>query len=311
MRIDKLLSNMGIGSRKEVKEYIKKGMVLVNGIVVKKATDKVDENHDKITFNNEDLIYEKYTYIMMNKPQGVISASEGYTQETVIDLLDERYHNRGMFPAGRLDKDTEGLVLLTNDGRLAHSILSPKRGVTKKYYAKVDQKLDQEDIVAFNKGIYLEKEQYMTRPADLEILSEYECFVFIEEGKYHQVKRMLSSRGKNVTYLKRLAIGPLVLDETLELGEYRDLLDDELEKLKNINKSGGIMTDEKRKSLLKEEVEDKQVEAETSQRAVTTNDKPSSDVYTDVEKREEETGIEVPTEEAVEEAREWSEENQM
>lgn len=247
----------------------------------------------------------------MNKPQGVISASEGYTQETVIDLLDERYHNRGMFPAGRLDKDTEGLVLLTNDGRLAHSILSPKRGVTKKYYAKVDQKLDQEDIVAFNKGIYLEKEQYMTRPADLEILSEYECFVFIEEGKYHQVKRMLSSRGKNVTYLKRLAIGPLVLDETLELGEYRDLLDDELEKLKNINKSGGIMTDEKRKSLLKEEVEDKQVEAETSQRAVTTNDKPSSDVYTDVEKREEETGIEVPTEEAVEEAREWSEENQM
>ena len=303
---------MGIGSRKEVKEYIKKGLVLVNGNVVKKATEKVNEDNDKITFNNEELIYEKYTYIMTNKPQGVISASEGYTQQTVIDLLDERYHNRGMFPAGRLDKDTEGLVLLTNDGRLAHDILSPKKAVVKKYYARVDQILEKEDIQAFKKGIYLDNEQYLTRPANLEIISDYECFVFIEEGKYHQVKRMLSSRGKNVIYLKRLSIGPLNLDENLDLGEYRDLTDDELEALKNINiKNGGTMTDEKRKDLLKEEVVDKKVEAETSQRAVTTQEKPSSDVYSDVEKRDEETGVEVPTEQAVEEAREWSEENQM
>lgn len=227
MRIDKYLSNMGIGSRKEVKDYIKKGYVLVNDQVITKPTFQVKENEDIVKFNNEEIIYKEYTYIMMNKPQGVISATRD-REDTVIDLLDEKYHNKDIFPAGRLDKDTEGLVLLTNDGRLAHDLLSPKKNVVKKYYAKVDNKLEEADITSFRQGIYLENEQYLTLPANLEIISDYEAYVYIKEGKYHQVKRMLSSLGKNVVYLKRISIGPLILDESLALGQYRELTEEEV-----------------------------------------------------------------------------------
>lgn len=231
MRIDKYLSNTGIGSRKEVKNYIKNGLILVNDKVVSKPTQQVDENKDVIKFKNEELIYQKYTYIMMNKPKDVVSATRDFN-ETVLDLLGEKYQNKDIFPAGRLDKDTEGLVLLTNDGKLAHNLLSPKKKVEKKYYAKVDKKLEKEDIIKFEKGIFLETEQYITMPAKLEIISDYECFVYIKEGKYHQVKRMLKYCGKEVLYLKRLAIGELILDEKLELGEYRELNEQEIDILK-------------------------------------------------------------------------------
>lgn len=233
MRIDKYLSNMGVGSRKEVKEYIKNGSILVNGEIITKPTVHVDENKDIIKINNKEIIYKKYIYIMLNKPQGVVSATKDFG-ETVLDLLDEEYQNKDIFPAGRLDKDTEGLVLLTNDGKLAHNLLSPKKKVYKKYYAEVDAKLDEEDIKRFEEGIFLENESYLTLPAKLEILSPKECYVYIKEGKYHQVKRMLSTLGKNVVYLKRLEIGNLKLDESLELGDYRELTEEEINLLQNI-----------------------------------------------------------------------------
>ncbi len=231
MRIDKYLSNMGVGSRKEVKEYIKQGLILVNDKVIDKPTFKVDEEKDTIKYKDEEIIYKKYIYIMMNKPQGVISATKDYN-ETVIDLLDEKYHNKGVFPAGRLDKDTEGLLLLTNDGRLAHELLSPKKNVFKKYYAKVDSKLEKDDIIKFKNGIFLTEENYLTLPAKLEIISDYECYVYIQEGKYQQVKRMLRDCGREVIYLKRLSIGDLELDENLKLGQYRELTEKELDSLK-------------------------------------------------------------------------------
>lgn len=234
MRIDKLLANMNIGSRKEVKKYIKDGAISVNGNIVTKPTFQVNEDIDEITFNNEKIIYEKYLYLMMNKPQGFISATEGYNEKTVIDLLDEQYKDRGLFPAGRLDKDTEGLVFLTNDGRLAHNILSPKKGVWKKYYAEVDNDLEVSDIKNFEKGIFIKEDNYFSKPAKLEILSDRSCYVYLSEGKYHQVKRMLSALGKNVIYLKRISIGSLFIDENLKLGEYRKLTVEELDNLINL-----------------------------------------------------------------------------
>ncbi|MFM1536472.1 16S rRNA pseudouridine(516) synthase, partial [Helcococcus ovis] len=171
-------------------------------------------------------------YLMMNKPQGYISATKDYN-DTVLDLLDEKFQNKDIFPVGRLDKDTEGLLILTNDGKLAHELLSPKKKVDKKYYAKVDNILSEEDIDKFKDGIYLEKEQYLTMPAKLEIISNYECYVYIKEGKYHQVKRMLKSCGKEVLYLKRISMGNINLDETLDLGQYRELTEKEIEILKN------------------------------------------------------------------------------
>ena len=148
MRIDKYLANMGVGTRKEVKDYISKGFILLNGEVVKKPTQKVNENKDKIEYNNKEIIYKPYIYLMLNKPQGVISATKDHL-ETVIDLLEEKYQNKDIFPVGRLDKDTEGLLLLTNDGKLAHELLSPKKNVNKKYYAKLEGKLKKEDIQVF------------------------------------------------------------------------------------------------------------------------------------------------------------------
>lgn len=306
MRIDKFLSNMGIGSRKEVKDYIKKGLIKINGKTVLKATEKVDPYKDQVYFDNSQIEYEEYTYLMLNKPQGYISATEGHGVKTVIDLLEDKYKNRGIFPAGRLDKDTEGLIFLTNDGRLAHNLLSPKKAVVKKYYAKVDMPLENNDIQKFKTGIYLDTEQYLTLPATLEIISDYECFVYIEEGKYHQVKRMLASCGKNVTYLKRLSIGPLLLDENLELGQYRKLTDDEIV---NLRQATAACVYRREDHMSKEELKDKKIKAEMDQRDVGVSEKPSSDLYSSIKSRDEETGIEIPTDEAVEEAKEWIEEN--
>jgi len=234
IRIDKYLSNMGIGSRKDIKKHIKMGRVKINEKVVKESNDSVNKN-DIVRFDNEVIEYEEFTYIMMNKPQGVISATEDKYQNTVLDILEDRYKNRGLFPAGRLDKDTEGLLILTNNGTLAHNMLSPKKHVTKKYLVKVVGRLGESDVKAFENKIVLE-DGYECMPAKLDILESDEeslAIVEIKEGKFHQVKRMFLATDKTVVYLKRISMGPISLDESLKLGEYRKLTAEELNLLEN------------------------------------------------------------------------------
>lgn len=235
MRIDKLLSNMGYGSRKDMKKLLKSGTVKVNGVVVKDGKQHVDTTNEEVSVHGEIVEYREFIYLMMNKPAGVISATEDNMHETVIDLLEYEDTLFEPFPVGRLDKDTEGLLLITNDGNLSHQLLSPKKHVPKKYYATIDGIVDEEDIKSFSQGVVLE-DGYHTKPGILTILKsdvESEIELVITEGKFHQVKRMFESVGKTVTYLKRLEMGSLSLDNTLELGEYRELTDEELELLMN------------------------------------------------------------------------------
>jgi len=234
-RLDKVLSTSGYGSRKDVKKLIKDGAVSVNGDTVTDAGALVDAMQDEIYVHGERLDFKKYIYIMLNKPQGVISATDSKSMETVIDLLDGAYAHRDLFPVGRLDKDSEGLILLSDDGETAHRILSPKNHVQKVYYIEVEGRLDEEDVEAFSQGIRLE--DFTTQPAELVILETgpvSKALVKIHEGKFHQVKRMIKARGKQVIYLKRLAIGPLELDEALEPGEWRELTEDEIASLKQL-----------------------------------------------------------------------------
>jgi 16S rRNA pseudouridine516 synthase len=235
MRMDKLLSNMGFGSRKEVKILLKGGGVKVNGDVVKDAKQHVDPKVDHIEVHGEKVEYREFIYLMMNKPKGLLSATEDSNYETVIDILEIEDQVFNPFPVGRLDKDTEGLLLITNDGQLSHQLLSPKKHVPKKYFAVIDQEVSEEDVKAFAEGVTLE-DGYHTKPGELTILSsgtESEIELTITEGKFHQVKRMFEAVGKKVVYLKRISMGSLLLDETLELGEYRELTDEELEQLKS------------------------------------------------------------------------------
>lgn len=235
MRIDKLLSNMGFGSRKDMKKLLKSGAVKVNGVAVKDGKQHVDTANEEVSVHGEIVEYREFIYLMMNKPAGVISATEDNMHETVIDLLEYEDALFDPFPVGRLDKDTEGLLILTNDGNLSHQLLSPKKHVPKKYYATIDGIVTDEDVKAFEQGVTLE-DGYHTKPGILTILNsdlESEIELVITEGKFHQVKRMFESVGKTVTYLKRIEMGPLGLDDTLELGEYRELTDDELEMLMN------------------------------------------------------------------------------
>ncbi|MFB7139137.1 pseudouridine synthase [Gottfriedia sp. NPDC056225] len=237
MRIDKILSNMGYGSRKEVKSLLKQGVVKVGDNIVKSPKEHVDIEQQVVTVNGEVVEYKEFVYLMMNKPPGVISATEDSEHETVIGLLEYEDIIFEPFPVGRLDKDTEGLLLITNDGHLAHQLLSPKKHVPKKYYATIDGIVTEDDIKAFEKGVTLE-DGYLTKPGYLTILksgAESEIELVIMEGKFHQVKRMFEAVGKTVTYLKRLEMGPLKLDEDLELGEYRELTDEEIDMLKSVN----------------------------------------------------------------------------
>jgi 16S rRNA pseudouridine516 synthase len=237
MRIDKILANMGYGSRKEVKSLLKQGVVKVGDNIVKSPKEHVDIEQQVVTVNGEVVEYKEFVYLMMNKPPGVISATEDSEHETVIGLLEYEDIIFDPFPVGRLDKDTEGLLLITNDGHLAHQLLSPKKHVPKKYYAMIDGVVTESDIKAFEKGVTLE-DGYLTKPGYLTILKsgeESEIELVIMEGKFHQVKRMFEAVGKTVTYLKRLEMGPLKLDEELELGEYRELTDEEIDLLKSVN----------------------------------------------------------------------------
>ena len=230
MRVDKLLSNVGVASRAELKKYCKQGLISVNGKVINNPGVQVDSESDDIRFNGEKIVYREFVYIMLNKPDGYISATYDKYDPIVLDLIDQSYLVFEPFPVGRLDKDTEGLLVLTNDGQLAHRVLSPKKHVPKTYYAKIQGKVTEEDILAFEKGVILD-DGYETMPSQLKILKSddmSEIELTIHEGKFHQVKRMFESVGKKVVYLKRLSMGKLKLDESLKLGEYRELTEEEV-----------------------------------------------------------------------------------
>lgn len=238
MRLDKLLSNMGYGSRKEVKVLLKQKAVTVDGKFVKDSAMHVNPEKQNVSVFGERVEYIEFIYVMMNKPPGVISATEDKYDQTVLDLLDPYVQHFEPFPVGRLDKDTEGLLLITNDGNLAHNLLSPKKHVPKWYYAKIEGEVTQNDIDIFAQGVTLD-DGYHTKPGELKILAsgeQSEIELMIQEGKFHQVKRMFEAVGKKVTYLKRLSMGPLQLDEELELGDYRELTEQELQALMEANK---------------------------------------------------------------------------
>ncbi|MCT4562950.1 MAG: rRNA pseudouridine synthase [Maledivibacter sp.] len=234
MRLDRVLGNMGYGSRKDLKKLIKYGAVQVDGEVVKKSSISIDPYNSIIEIHGERVEYKEYIYIMMNKPQEVISATYDNRHKTVMDLLDDSYLHFQPFPMGRLDIDTEGLLIITNDGKLSHEILSPKKHIPKTYYAHVKGNVNEEDKEAFEKGVTLE-DGYNTLPSQLIIkesgeVSKVELTIY--EGKFHQVKRMFQARNKEVIYLKRIAMGELGLDTRLDLGDYRELTDEELSILK-------------------------------------------------------------------------------
>lgn len=232
LRLDKYLADMEQGTRSDIKKAVTKGMALVNGSVVKKPEMKIDISQDTVTYKGIIIPYFTFEYYMLNKPSGVISASSDKRAETVIDLIENR--RRGdLFPVGRLDRDTEGLLLITNDGALAHRLLSPKKHVDKVYFAKIDGAVTVEDVEAFAQGIDIGDEK-PALPARLQILNcgtVSEIQVTVQEGRYHQVKRMFEAVGKEVIYLKRLKMGNLVLDPSLAPGEYKEMTKEEIETL--------------------------------------------------------------------------------
>ena len=235
-RLDKIIASTGRFSRREVKLLVRQGRVLVDGVPARSAEDRMAPETAEITVDGERLAWRRYTWLMMNKPAGVLSATEDGRGKTVLDLLPEELRRRELFPVGRLDKDTEGLLLLTNEGGLAHDLLSPNKHVDKVYYARTAAELEEADCRAFAAGMVL-GDGLECLPAGLEILSAgaggSEALVTLREGKFHQVKRMLAARGKPVLYLKRMKMGNLTLDPALEPGEYRFLTEEEVALLRN------------------------------------------------------------------------------
>lgn len=238
MRLDRFLANMGCGSRNEVKQMLRSGKVTVNGESVRDGARHIVPRQDRVVCLDRVIQYREYIYLMLNKPAGVISATEDMRDRTVLDLVDGKYHNKGLFPVGRLDKDTEGLLILTNDGDLGHRLLAPKKHVSKRYYAGIAGEVGTREIEAFQTGIVLE-DGYQTLPARLELLNSgdfagmgvSEVIVEIYEGKFHQIKRMMQALGKQVIYLKRISMGGLALDPALKPGEYRELSEGEIDRL--------------------------------------------------------------------------------
>lgn len=230
-RLDKVIASTGRWSRREAKLLIKEGRVLIDGAPAASGDDKVDPDQQEILVDGENLGYRRFTYVMLHKPAGILTATEDKRQPTVLDLLTPELQKQGLFPVGRLDKDTEGLLLLTNDGDLAHRLLAPKSHVDKVYYAMLDQPLHERDKEAFARGVVL-GDGYVCMPAELELLGDgREVLITIREGKFHQIKRMTASCGAQVCYLKRLSMGVLVLDSDLEKGTYRLLTAEEVEKI--------------------------------------------------------------------------------
>ncbi len=229
-RLDKLLAGTGKWSRREVKALVRQGLVRVDGRLAASAEDKLDPAVAIVTVAGETISLCRFTYVMLHKPAGVLTATEDRKQPTVLDLLPPELRRIGLDPVGRLDKDTEGLLLLTNDGELAHRLLSPKYHVEKRYFARVDGELSAADAEAFARGMTL-GDGLECLPAGLEVLPGRVCIVTLREGKFHQVKRMLAARGAPVLYLKRLSMGPLTLDDSLAAGAYRLLRAEEISAL--------------------------------------------------------------------------------
>lgn len=235
-RLDKFLADMDLGTRSELKKTIKKGLVTVNGVTAQKPEMKIDTSLDQVCYNGTELIFKEYEYFLLHKPQGVVSATEDNIHQTVLDLIEHKTR-KDLFPVGRLDIDTEGLLLITNDGELSHRLLSPKKHVDKTYYAKIDGVVTKEDITKFAKGLDIGEEKN-TLPAKLNIIKSAavsEIEITIHEGKFHQIKRMFEAVGKEVVYLKRMKMGTLVLDPSLQAGEYRTLTEIELKQLKGLS----------------------------------------------------------------------------
>lgn len=230
IRLDKFLCEMEIGTRSQVKDMIKKGMVSIDGEVTKKADYKFDETAAKVCVNGKELSYQKFYYYMLNKPQGVVSATADNHDKTVLDLLKDA-PGKDMFPVGRLDKDTEGLLLITNDGELSHNLLSPKKHVDKTYLVETREIVTEDMVLKLEQGVDIGEEK-LTLPAKVERKEDKKIELTITEGKFHQVKRMLKAVDNEVVYLKRLSMGSLKLDKALELGKYRSLTEKELEDLK-------------------------------------------------------------------------------
>lgn len=232
IRLDKYLADMGCGTRSQVKREIAGGSVMVNGAPARRPEDKIDTEKDSVVFRGSPVGYVEYEYFMLNKPAGVVSATEDRKERTVLDLIDAR-QRKDLFPVGRLDKDTEGLLLITNDGEMAHRLLSPKKHVDKVYYARVAGRITEEHVRLFAEGVDIGDEK-PALPAELTVLSSGEISeieLVIREGRFHQVKRMFQAAGGEVTYLKRLRMGSLVLDGELEPGEYRKLTEEEVRAL--------------------------------------------------------------------------------
>lgn len=234
VRLDKYLCSCLDITRKEAKEFLKKGKVQVKDQIIKKPEYKIQPETEQVLLDGKKLSYEEFHYLMLHKPAGVVSATKDRQDSTVLDLISESYKNK-LFPVGRLDKDTEGLLLLTDDGELAHNLLSPKKHVKKVYFARVSGCIDKKAVELFSNGISIGNGE-VAKPAELKIIEANEkeslVSITITEGKYHQVKRMVKSAGSEVLYLKRLSMGKLVLDENLSLGEYRTLTSEEIRQLK-------------------------------------------------------------------------------
>ncbi len=230
MRLDKFLCEMNIGTRSQVKTLVRQGHVTVNGAVVKSADVKINETADIVCFRGEPLVFREFVYYMLNKPDGVVSATKDNLSKTVVELLELKDRREDIFPVGRLDKDTEGFLLLTNDGALAHRLLAPGKHVNKTYAVGLEKPLQPEDVSRLEEGVDI-GEKHLTRPAVVEILEEKKILLTIHEGKFHQVKRMLQAVGNSVVSLMRVSFGPLSLDETLLPGEYRELTQEEVQKL--------------------------------------------------------------------------------
>ena len=232
IRLDKYLADMGLGTRTEVKKDIKKGRISVNGEIIKSPEYKIDTQTDAVLADGKEIAYEELIYYMLNKPQGVVSATEDRRDKTVLDLISEK-KRKDLFPVGRLDKDTEGLLLITNDGELAHNLLAPKKHVDKKYFVRLKAPLSEENRKRLEEGVDIGEDK-LTLPAQVFVLNEErdEAEIIIREGKFHQIKRMFHAVGNEVVFLKRLSMGSLVLDEAFLPGEYRLLTPQEIERLK-------------------------------------------------------------------------------
>ena len=231
VRLDKFLCDCNIGTRSQVKDFIRLGQVTVNGQVMKKADFKVDENTDSVTFRGEPCGYRRFAYYMLHKPAGVVSATVDNTADTVLSLL-RNVKDKDLFPVGRLDKDTTGLLLVTNDGELAHRLLSPKKHVDKSYLTQIAKPLNENDICMLSEGVDIGDEE-TTLPAKVQILDENYIILTIHEGRFHQVKRMLRAVDNEVLSLKRISFGPLTLPENLSPGEFRELTPNEVAALQN------------------------------------------------------------------------------